>query len=101
LTASNRKLDAVEARRLLSIEEARRIDEQSRNIARQWPGTYNLKLLAEAVKNRQQFVEFEPDYQRFIIRYDDNREMVFIKPADNKFFPCGYFGYDRLKAVVV
>lgn len=94
-----RTLDPVEARRLFSIDQAARHD-RSANAAIRWPGSYNLKLLAKAVKDRKMFVEFEP-YMRFKIRYDSKFDAVFIKPADDGFVPCGYFSYKRLKDALI
>jgi len=94
----NRPLGADEARKILSIDEAAKHDVKV-NAAKQWPGTYNLRLLAEAVNARRMFVEFEP-YMRFKIRYDSKFDAVFIKPADGSFVPCGYFNYKKLKDVL-
>lgn len=100
INKNSRSLDAAEATKLLTIDQAAKVDAQQHAL-NAWPGTYNLKLLAEAVKGRKQFVEFEPDGDRFTIRYNDDRGDVFIKPTDKKFVPCGYFSYDRLKGALV
>lgn len=93
-----RKLDTDEARKILSIDQAAKFDAKQTAL-NAWPGSYNLRLLAEAVNNRRSYVEFEPKNKRFSIRYDDIKEVVFIKPADtdNGFVPCGWFNYSKLK----
>lgn len=95
----NRTLGLDEAKRLLSADEAKR-HETSRATIDRWPGEYNLRLIAEAVSKRRQFVEFDTN-QRFKIIYHENVKSVFIKPSDGAFVPCGWFGYDKLKAALV
>lgn len=92
-----RKIDETEARRLLSADEAARLDENRRYAAHRWPGEYNLRLLAEAVDKRRHYVDFDNGTQRFSIRYESRYEAVFIKPANGGFVPCGYIPYQRLK----
>jgi hypothetical protein len=99
LPAINRALSEEEAQKLLSIDEAKERDAKM-NAAKLWPGSYNVKLLAKAVKERKSFVEFEP-YQRFVIRYDSKFDAVFIKPANGAFVPCGYFSYKKLKDALI
>ena len=94
-----RKLDAKEALKLMSIDQAEKVDKERKEAGR-WPGSYNLKLLSDAVDSRRQFVEFEPNHMRFTIKYSSRWKAVFIKPANGQFVPCGWFSYDRLKQLI-
>lgn len=97
---NNRALDSDEIRRLqASTEIAKRDRELSKAASRAWPTAYNLRLLAEAVSKRREFVTFDNNV-RFRIKYYSRIESVFIKPAEKGFVPCGYFGFKRLKEVL-
>lgn len=101
--SSSKSLDIAEVRRLLSTNEAKRQADAERNkfAASAWPGPYNVRLLAEAANDRKNLVQFDTG-KVFVIRYDDLRKMVFIRPHDEKIFvPCGYFPYSQLKEAMI
>lgn len=96
-----RTLGIDEVKRIVaSSEYAKKEAELSRAASKAWPGAYNLRLLAEAVSTRRTFVTFD-NAVRFKISYYTKLEKVFIKPADGGYVPCGYFGYEKLKQLMV
>src|SRR6476646_6674880 len=94
--SGNRELGANEITKLLTEKTASQRDGHLEAV-KTWPGDANLKLLAEAVANRNKFVVL--NNKKFSIRYDSKYEAVFIKPADHRdgFVPCGYISFRRLK----
>jgi hypothetical protein len=94
--SSNRELPVTEITKLLTEKTATQRDGHLAQVVK-WPGEANLKLLAQAVVNRNKFVVL--NNKKFSIRYDSKYEAVFIKPADPRdgFVPCGYISFRRLK----
>lgn len=99
--STNRSLEQSEARKILNIAQAAQIDKDHKETGK-WPGTYNLRVLADAVNLRRSFVELEESngVTRYKIRYDDDRKTVFVSPAGKDFIPCGWFSFESLKQVI-
>lgn len=95
--SNRRQLGLEEARKLLKVDAAEQIDKERKELGK-WPGSYNLKLLAQAVDRRHKTVIFEP-YQKFNIKYSEKYKAVFIRP-EKGFVPCGWFSYDRIKYIL-
>lgn len=104
---SSRALDQSEITKLLKQAKPEKESPDK------WPGEVNLKLIAEAVDNRRQFVDLNPnspDSRRFTIKYDERHKAVFVRPASNgknitsgisSFTPCGWIEYKTLKEALV
>lgn len=87
--------------RALSQAEILEVMTEISHEKRVWPSEDELKVLAQAVKDKLPYVVLSG--MKYSIRYTTHfGNSVFIRPADTTaFIPCGYFTISKLDGMLV